>query len=84
MDIVIGARGDSEVSIYAHVLDISGNEIDVYKRQEPPEERETLPGMRQGKQLSGNYLYRRSHVAAGTYSACPVSYTHLDVYKRQG
>ena len=32
---------------------------------------EKRPGMRQGKQLSGNYLYGRSHVAAGTYSACP-------------
>ena len=42
-----------------------------YCKAEPPEERETLPGMRQGKQLSGNNLYGKSHVATGTYSACP-------------
>ena len=29
------------------------------------------PCMRQGKQLSGNNLYGKSHVATGTYSACP-------------
>ena len=32
---------------------------------------EKLPCMRQGKQLSGNNLYGKSHVATGTYSACP-------------
>ena len=65
---------------------VSYTHLDVYKRQEV----DRMDGAQFAKMLSDKHLfelnrmeYKYSTVSVKEFAELPVSYTHLDVYKRQ-